>query len=183
MAYGLHSDHTGSTPCQLLDAVTAEALSPVEWSSSRCISCLPDHTDTKRQSRSASTAQQGTSPTCSTPAASYTHHVVLHLYLCPAVTSKDISDEWYLRQRSQITLGELLPHVTVSAWVSPSAVVIGDVDLLDRVSTATQQSSSNSSNHRSHKQYTGYIRISDAFSSILSVTTLNKLECMTAQPM
>jgi carbonic anhydrase/acetyltransferase-like protein (isoleucine patch superfamily) len=50
------------------------------------------------------------------------------------VTSKDISDEWYLRQRSQISLGDLLPHVTVSAWVSPTAVVIGDVDLLDRAS-------------------------------------------------
>lgn len=53
--------------------------------------------------------------------------------LLPAVTSKDISDEWYLRQRNQINLGDLLPHVTVSAWVSPTAVVIGDVDLLDRV--------------------------------------------------
>eukprot|EP00878_Enallax_costatus_P001035 GHUV01001170.1.p1 GENE.GHUV01001170.1~~GHUV01001170.1.p1 ORF type:complete len:295 (+),score=84.81 GHUV01001170.1:199-1083(+) len=52
----------------------------------------------------------------------------------PAATYKDISDEWYLRQRTEITLGELLPHVTVSAWVSPSAVVIGDVDLLDRAS-------------------------------------------------
>lgn len=50
----------------------------------------------------------------------------------PAVTYKDISDEWYLRQRTEMTLGELLPHLTATAWVSPSALVIGDVDLLDR---------------------------------------------------
>lgn len=49
------------------------------------------------------------------------------------VTYKDISDEWYLRQRTEMTLGELLPHLTATAWVSPSALVIGDVDLLDRV--------------------------------------------------
>jgi hypothetical protein len=54
--------------------------------------------------------------------------------VAPAVTYRDISDEWYLRQRSQISLGNRLPHVAVSAWISPSAVVVGDVDLLDRVS-------------------------------------------------
>jgi hypothetical protein len=54
--------------------------------------------------------------------------------VAPAVTHRDISDEWYLRQRSQISLGNRLPHVAVSAWISPTAVVVGDVDLLDRVS-------------------------------------------------
>eukprot|EP00775_Hariotina_reticulata_P004900 gene4900-5144_t len=54
--------------------------------------------------------------------------------VAPAVTNIDIQDEWYLRQRSQISLGNRLPHVAVSAWVAPSAVVVGDVDLLDRVS-------------------------------------------------
>ncbi|WIA15789.1 hypothetical protein OEZ85_002402 [Tetradesmus obliquus] len=54
--------------------------------------------------------------------------------VAPAVTYRDVSDEWYLRQRSQISLGNRLPHVAVSAWISPSAVVVGDVDLLDRVS-------------------------------------------------
>jgi hypothetical protein len=56
--------------------------------------------------------------------------------VAPAVTNIDIQDEWYLRQRSQISLGNRLPHVAVSAWVAPSAVVVGDVDLLDRVGPA-----------------------------------------------
>eukprot|EP00879_Flechtneria_rotunda_P004025 GHRR01004267.1.p1 GENE.GHRR01004267.1~~GHRR01004267.1.p1 ORF type:complete len:293 (+),score=90.22 GHRR01004267.1:153-1031(+) len=56
-----------------------------------------------------------------------------HEAVAPAVTYRDIQDEWYLRQRSQISLGNRLPHVAASAWVSPSAVVVGDVDLLDRV--------------------------------------------------
>jgi carbonic anhydrase/acetyltransferase-like protein (isoleucine patch superfamily) len=38
-----------------------------------------------------------------------------------------------MRQRSVITLGHRVPHVSVGAWVAPNAVVIGDVDLLDRV--------------------------------------------------
>lgn len=50
------------------------------------------------------------------------------------MTNRDIEDEWYLRQRNEISLGNRLPHVAVSAWISPSAVVVGDVDLLDRVS-------------------------------------------------
>lgn len=54
----------------------------------------------------------------------------------PAATYKDVQDEWYLRQRSQISLGNRLPHVAVSAWIAPSAVVVGDVDLLDRVRAA-----------------------------------------------
>lgn len=51
----------------------------------------------------------------------------------PAATHIDIEDEWYMRQRSVITLGHRVPHVSVGAWVAPNAVVIGDVDLLDRV--------------------------------------------------
>ncbi|KAF8057852.1 GAMMACAL1 [Scenedesmus sp. PABB004] len=54
--------------------------------------------------------------------------------VAPAVTNKDISEEWYLRQRVQLSLGNRLPHVAASVWISPSAVVAGDVDLLDRVS-------------------------------------------------
>lgn len=55
-------------------------------------------------------------------------------HVAPAVTNRDIEDEWYQRQRSTIALGNRLPHVAVSAYVSPTAVVVGDVDLLDRVS-------------------------------------------------
>jgi len=54
--------------------------------------------------------------------------------VAPAVTNTDIEDEFYLRQRSQIPLGNRHPHPAVGAWVSPSAVVVGDVDLYDRVS-------------------------------------------------
>jgi hypothetical protein len=53
--------------------------------------------------------------------------------VAPAVTSQDIEDEWYLRQRTQISLGNRHPHAAVSVWVAPSAVVVGDVDLTDRV--------------------------------------------------
>jgi hypothetical protein len=54
--------------------------------------------------------------------------------VAPAVTNADISEEFYLRQRSQITLGNRHPNPAVGAWISPSAVVVGDVDLFDRVS-------------------------------------------------
>lgn len=54
--------------------------------------------------------------------------------VAPAVTNTDIEDEFYVRQRSQIPLGNRHPHPAVGAWVSPSAVVVGDVDLYDRVS-------------------------------------------------
>lgn len=52
----------------------------------------------------------------------------------PAVTNTDIEDEFYLRQRSQITLGNRHPNPAEGAWISPSAVVVGDVDLFDKVS-------------------------------------------------
>lgn len=54
--------------------------------------------------------------------------------VAPAATYTDIEDEFYLRQRSQITLGNRHPNPAVGAWISPSAVVVGDVDLFDRVS-------------------------------------------------
>jgi hypothetical protein len=38
-----------------------------------------------------------------------------------------------MRQRRLITLGNRTPHVAVTAWVAPSAVVAGDVDIGDRV--------------------------------------------------
>jgi hypothetical protein len=46
---------------------------------------------------------------------------------------KGISEEWYLRQRKIMPLGNRIPHWSADAWVAPNAVVVGDVDLLDRV--------------------------------------------------
>lgn len=52
----------------------------------------------------------------------------------PAATSVSIEQEWYLRQRNQVTIGNRVPHAAVGVYLAPSAVVIGDVDLWDRVS-------------------------------------------------
>jgi hypothetical protein len=46
---------------------------------------------------------------------------------------RDISEEWYLRQRRSMPLGNRIPHSAADAWIAPNAVVVGDVDLLDRV--------------------------------------------------
>jgi carbonic anhydrase/acetyltransferase-like protein (isoleucine patch superfamily) len=51
----------------------------------------------------------------------------------PAATSVDISDEWYNRQRQTISLGNRVPDTAVGTYISPSATIVGDVDLLDRV--------------------------------------------------
>lgn len=52
----------------------------------------------------------------------------------PAATRVDITQEWYNRQRQIIPLGNRMPDTAVGAYISPSAVVVGDVDILDRVS-------------------------------------------------
>ena len=52
----------------------------------------------------------------------------------PAVTYVDISEEWYNRQRQTIPLGNRVPETAASVYLSPSATIVGDVDLLDRVS-------------------------------------------------
>ncbi|GBF97437.1 gamma carbonic anhydrase-like mitochondrial [Raphidocelis subcapitata] len=54
--------------------------------------------------------------------------------VAPAVTSVDISQEWYNRQRQTIPLGNRVPETAVGAYIAPSATIVGDVDLLDRVS-------------------------------------------------
>jgi gamma-carbonic anhydrase len=61
-----------------------------------------------------------------------THHHVEHV--APPATRVPIQDEWYLRQRQRVPLGNRTPHCAQSAWVAPSAVLAGDVDLLDRAS-------------------------------------------------
>lgn len=55
-------------------------------------------------------------------------------HVAPPATRVPVQDEWYLRQRQRIPLGNRAPHCAQSAWVSPSAVLAGDVDLLDRAS-------------------------------------------------
>lgn len=63
-------------------------------------------------------------------------------HVSPAVTNIDIEDEFYLRQRHQITLGNRHPNPAVGAWVSPGAVVVGDVDLYDKVGSRDSQGGS-----------------------------------------
>ena len=45
-----------------------------------------------------------------------------------------IEDELYCRQRQLLVLGNRVPVLSPDSWVAPNAVVIGDVDLYDRVS-------------------------------------------------
>ncbi|KAI8466894.1 MAG: trimeric LpxA-like protein [Monoraphidium minutum] len=52
----------------------------------------------------------------------------------PAATSVDVSQAWYNRQRQTIPLGNRVPDAAVGTYISPSAVIVGDVDLLDRAS-------------------------------------------------
>jgi len=61
-----------------------------------------------------------------------THHHVEHV--APPGTRVPVEEEWYLRQRTRIPLGNRAPLCAASAWVAPSAVLAGDVDLLDRAS-------------------------------------------------
>lgn len=60
----------------------------------------------------------------------YSTHVE---HVAPAVTYQDVADDWYMRQRSHISLGNRMPHVAITAWVAPNAVLVGDVDLCNRV--------------------------------------------------
>lgn len=57
----------------------------------------------------------------------------------PAVTFVDISDEWYNRQRQTIALGNRVPETAANVYLSPSATIVGDVDLMDRVSCCSVQ--------------------------------------------
>ena len=45
-----------------------------------------------------------------------------------------IEDELYCRQRQLLVLGNRVPVLSPDSWVAPNAVVIGDVDLFDKVS-------------------------------------------------
>ena len=64
------------------------------------------------------TQQQSRQFTCSSSCRSPTH----------------IEDELYCRQRQLLVLGNRVPVLSPDSWVAPNAVVIGDVDLFDKVS-------------------------------------------------
>lgn len=44
-----------------------------------------------------------------------------------------IEDETYCRQRQQLPLGNRIPYTAPDAWIAPNAIIIGDVDLFDKV--------------------------------------------------
>ena len=49
-----------------------------------------------------------------------------------------IEDEIFCRQRSRIVLGSRVPYVASDVYVAPNAIVVGDVDMFDRVSPPPQ---------------------------------------------
>ena len=52
-------------------------------------------------------------------------------------SSTHIEDELYCRQRQLLVLGNRVPVLAPDSWVAPNAVVIGDVDLFDKVLKAS----------------------------------------------
>jgi gamma-carbonic anhydrase len=79
------------------------------------------------------TAATLVSSSSSSARASFSTHAHVE-HVAPPATRVPIDEEWYLRQRQRIPLGNRAPHCAQSAWVAPSAVLAGDVDLLDRSS-------------------------------------------------
>ena len=49
-------------------------------------------------------------------------------------SSSHVADEPFCRQRQLIVLGNRVPTLSPDAWVAPNAVLVGDVDLYDKVS-------------------------------------------------
>lgn len=52
----------------------------------------------------------------------------------PALAPVHIEDEPFCRQRNLVTLGNRVPDLSPDVWVAPNAILLGDVDLYDRVS-------------------------------------------------
>ena len=61
-----------------------------------------------------------------------------------------IEDEIYCRQRQQLVLGNRIPYVAPDAWIAPNAVVIGDVDLFDKVRDASAAAADSASGCAGH---------------------------------
>ena len=55
---------------------------------------------------------------------------------CSQASPIHIEDEVYCRQRQQLVLGSRIPYLAPDAWIAPNAVVIGDVDLFEKVGLA-----------------------------------------------
>ena len=56
---------------------------------------------------------------------------------------------WPRRQRQQIVLGNRVPTTAPDTWLAPDAIIIGDVDLFDRVRpTVRQRATKNSRESR-----------------------------------
>ena len=51
-----------------------------------------------------------------------------------ALSPVHIEDEPFCRQRNIVTLGNRYPVLSPDVWIAPNAVIVGDVDLYDRVS-------------------------------------------------
>lgn len=51
----------------------------------------------------------------------------------PARAPIAVEDEVYNRQRSMMPLEDRVPETSVDSWVAPSAIVVGDVDIHDKV--------------------------------------------------
>ncbi|GAX77257.1 hypothetical protein CEUSTIGMA_g4703.t1 [Chlamydomonas eustigma] len=51
----------------------------------------------------------------------------------PAVKLENIEDEWYNRQRPNLSLLDKTPWTQPDTWIAPNAVVAGDVDIYDQV--------------------------------------------------
>ena len=47
-----------------------------------------------------------------------------------------IEDEIFCRQRNRIVLGSRVPYVACDVFIASNAIVVGDVDMFDRVSQA-----------------------------------------------
>lgn len=50
-----------------------------------------------------------------------------------SASSSHVADEPFCRQRQLVVLGNRVPTLSPDAWVAPNAVLVGDVDLYDKV--------------------------------------------------
>lgn len=51
----------------------------------------------------------------------------------PAVSQTPIEEEWYNRQRNVMPVLDKVPWIQPDTWIAPNALVIGDVDIYDKV--------------------------------------------------
>lgn len=78
-------------------------------------------------------------PTAAQPAsavgAAFSTILCRHLHSSTSASAPiHIEDEPYCRQRQQVVLGNRVPTTAPDTWLAPDAIIIGDVDLFDKVS-------------------------------------------------